>query len=204
MMWNVSHPEVARLPPGRPQATTRDAICRVAFDLFAARGFEAVTVEDIALAAGIGRRTFFRYFPSKNDVVWGAWDAALADLDARLAAAPASAPLAEVLREAVVAYNRVPAAAVAEHRQRMDLILHVPALQAHSALRYAQWRQVVARHVAHRRGELPGALAPQVIAAAILGAATSAYEQWLRRPDAGPRALALLIDRAIRELTAWS
>src|ERR671911_440051 len=49
-------------------------------------------------------------------------------------------PLLETLAEAVVRFNDLPAEAIPAHRQRMSLILHVPALQAHSTLRYADWR----------------------------------------------------------------
>src|SRR5579863_5655824 len=53
---------------GRRRVTSQAELEHIAFDLFEANGFEQTTVEDIATAAGIGRRTFFRYFPSKNDV----------------------------------------------------------------------------------------------------------------------------------------
>src|SRR3954452_9444111 len=101
---------------GRPPATTLEDIERVAMRLFTERGFDGTTVEDIAAAAGIGRRTFFRYFGSKNDVVWGRFAEGLAQLREDLAAAPAEQPLADVLREAIVAFNALPAEQVAVHR----------------------------------------------------------------------------------------
>src|SRR5260370_18404279 len=59
---------------GRRRATSREELEETAFGLFAARGFEATTVDEIAAAAGIRRRTLFRYFPSKNPIPWGAID----------------------------------------------------------------------------------------------------------------------------------
>ena len=64
----------------------------------------------------------------------------------------------------------------------MALILRVPALQAHSTLRYAAWRAVVAEFAAGRLGGRPGDLLPQLVAHLCLGAALTAYEQWLRTP----------------------
>jgi hypothetical protein len=61
----------------------------------------------------------------------------------------------------------------------MALILHVPALQAHSTLRYADWRNVVARFAARRLDQPVDALLPQLIGYVSLGAALTAYEQWL-------------------------
>ncbi len=54
-----------------------DHITNVAIDLFAARGFDEVSVDDVAEAAGIARRTLFRYYPSKNALPWGDFDAHL-------------------------------------------------------------------------------------------------------------------------------
>jgi DNA-binding transcriptional MocR family regulator len=87
----------------RPPATSREELERVAMLLFSEHGFDATTVDDIAAAAGIGRRTFFRYFGSKNDVVWGRFAEGLADLRASLAAAPDDVALDEALRQAIVA-----------------------------------------------------------------------------------------------------
>ncbi|MGO9891485.1 MAG: TetR family transcriptional regulator, partial [Solirubrobacteraceae bacterium] len=57
--------------PGRPPGTSRRAVTRTALELFGDRGFEETTVDDIADALGVSRRTLFRYFASKNDMVWG-------------------------------------------------------------------------------------------------------------------------------------
>lgn len=188
--------------PGRPSATTRAELERCARELFAERGFEATTVEDIAAAAGIGRRTFFRYFASKNDVVWGDFDRGLADLRARLAAVDPARPLLDALRSAVLAFNALDAGGTDWHRDRMALILRVPALQAHSTLRYAAWRSVVAEFAATRLGGRTEDLLPQLVGHVCLGAALAAYEQWLRDPAAD---LAGLLDAALRALDgSWA
>jgi mycofactocin system transcriptional regulator len=184
---------------GRPPATTRDDIEREAMRLFTSRGFDATTVDDIAVAAGIGRRTFFRYFGSKKDVVWGRFDEGLARLRDRLAATAADRPLADVLREAIVEFNALPTEQVAVHRQRMTLILGVDSLQAHSTLMYAEWRRVVAGYVAQRTGAPPDALRPRLAGHVLLGAAVTAYEQWLADPRAD---LAALLDETLHLATA--
>jgi mycofactocin system transcriptional regulator len=164
---------------GRPPVTSRTELERIALDLFIRNGFTETTLDDIAAAAGIARRTFFGYFSSKNDVVWGDFDALLRGMEDWLTNSDNNRPLLETLTEAVVRFNDLPAEAVPAHRQRMLLILHVPALQAHSTLRYADWRNVVARFAARRLKQRADALLPQLIGHLALGAAVTAYEQWL-------------------------
>ncbi len=182
---------------GRRRVTSRAELEQVAFDLFDRQGFEQTTVDDIASAAGIGRRTFFRYFASKNEVPWGDFDAELAGMRRRLTAAPASAPLMDAIRQAIVDFNQMPAGQWPAHRRRMTFILGVPALQAHSTLRFAAWRQVIADFVAQRTGQSPDALLPRTIAHAMLGVAVAAYEQWLASPGDD---LCELLDSAILAL----
>lgn len=165
---------------GRPPVTSRAHLEQVALDLFARDGFDATTVDRIAEAAGVARRTFFRYYASKNDVVWGDFDGGLRAMEEQLAAVPQQVPLLEGLADAVARFNALPAHAVTAHRQRMSLILHVPALQAHSTLRYAAWRDVVARYAAARLAQPVDALGPQLVAHVALAAAVASYEQWLR------------------------
>jgi TetR/AcrR family transcriptional regulator, regulator of mycofactocin system len=83
------------------------------------------------------------------------------------------------------------------HRRRMELILRVPTLLAHSTLRFTAWREVVAEFVAERTSCRPDDLAPQAIAHAILGVAVAAYEHWLDDPGAD---LGILLDDAMRQL----
>jgi mycofactocin system transcriptional regulator len=180
--------------PGRPPATDHDAIERAAFALFAERGFEATTIDDIATAAGIGRRTLFRYYPSKNDILWGQFDESLVRLRAHLEAMPADVPVYRAVHEAVLAFNHLEPAAIPQHRQRMQLLLTTPALQAHSVLRYAQWRSTIAEFVAARLGQAATDLLPRTIGQVTLAISLSAYEHWLQQDE---EPLERLLDRAL-------
>ncbi len=185
--------------PGRKRVTSRAELEQAAFGLFAANGFEQTTVDEIAAAAGIGRRTFFRYFPSKNDIPWGAFEHELDRMRVRLKACPPEIPLMDAIRLALIDFNRVPAAQVPLHRRRMQLILRVPALFAYSTLRFTAWRQVIAEFVAQRTCRRAEELAPQVIAHAVLGVAVAAYEHWLDDESAD---LGALLDDGMRQLDA--
>lgn len=172
-----------RAPRGRPVATTHGEIEQAAFRMFAQRGFEATTLDDIAAAVGVSRRTLFRYFGSKNDIPWGQFDRTLADFREILEAMPEDVPLHEAVFRGVVTFNEFPEDAEPPHRDRMRLILETPALQAHSVLRYREWRQVICDYVARRRGLDPGDLLPQTVGHVSLALALTAYERWLERPD---------------------
>lgn len=66
----------------------------------------------------------------------------------------------------------------------MRLILGTPALQAHSALRYAEWRRVIAEYAADRLDSEPDSLEPRLLGHVGLALALSAYETWLDDPSA--------------------
>jgi mycofactocin system transcriptional regulator len=182
---------------GRRRSTNAVELERAAFDLFDRAGFDATTVEDIAAAVGISKRSFFRYFDSKNDVVWGSFGEHLRTMRERFGRCPADQPVMDAVRTVVVEFNRFDPAEVPWHRKRMELILRVPALQAHATLRYRDWRAVVAEF-AGRRLEVPaGELRPQSVAHAALGVAVAAYEHWLAQVD---EELTDVLDRAFRDL----
>ncbi|MBA5846696.1 mycofactocin system transcriptional regulator [Gordonia amicalis] len=178
-----------RPAPGRRPISSRARISALAIGLFTTRGFEETSVDDIAEAAGIARRTLFRYYSSKNEIPWGEFDDHLGELRGLLAQIPADTPMADALVEALVAFNRVPPEELDNHRRRMSLLLGVPALQAHSMIMYADWRHVIAEFCATRLGLDDTDHLPQTIGWLCLGAALAAYEQWLSDPDADLEAL---------------
>lgn len=184
-----SSPDTPRAGAGRRRLTSKATISSVAIDLFTAAGFDETSVDDVAEAAGIARRTLFRYYPSKNAIAWGDFDAHLAEMRDLLGQIPGDLPISAALREALVSFNEVAAPDLDSHRRRMSLLLGVPALQAHSMLMYADWRQVIAEFCAHRLGLDENDHAPQTTAWLCLGTALSAYEQWLATPGSDLREL---------------
>ncbi|TSE02190.1 mycofactocin system transcriptional regulator [Skermania sp. ID1734] len=164
---------------GRRPATTKDQISQVGIELFDLHGFDATSVDDIADAAGIARRTFFRYFPSKSAVPWGDFDVHLGDMRRQLASLPDDVSLADGLTVALLDFNNVPADQAGLHRKRMRVILTTPSLQAYSLVMYEGWRDVVAEYVAARTGTSPRDHVPRTTGWLLLGVAMSAYEQWL-------------------------
>lgn len=188
---------------GRPEVTSHAEIEQAAFALFAERGFARTTLDAIAEAVGVSRRTLFRYYQSKNDIPWGQFDHTLDHFRTLLAEQPEDLPVHTVVHRAVIEFNRFPADAHPPHRERMRLILTTPELQAHSVLRYAEWRQVIAEHVALRTQARADDLVPQVAAHASLAISLSAYESWLAQPDDGAEGLLEAIDRAMAGLRSY-
>src|SRR5216684_2163838 len=93
------HSNEAPTLQARKQQVVRDAIWDAAIDLFAEKGFDETTVDDIAEAAGVSRRSFFRYFASKSDLMAHGMVNYGAELSAAIDACPQSYSLAEVFRE---------------------------------------------------------------------------------------------------------
>lgn len=177
--------------PGPPREGTRARIERAALDLFTRRGFEGVTIDEVADAAGISRRTYFRYFAAKADAVWGDFAAHVDRLARLLNGSVGDQPVLASICDAYVEVNDYSTADLPLLRQRMHLILTEPALLAHSQVRYADIDRVVAEHVAARTGAEPGELLPRLVATSSRAAATAAFEAWLTYP-------ALSLDKALR------
>ncbi|MEO9246330.1 mycofactocin system transcriptional regulator [Citricoccus nitrophenolicus] len=197
-MTGLDHPAEPDRPLGRPRATTHDELEAIGMDLFGRRGYENVSVQQIAEAAGVSRRTFFRYFPTKSDLPWGDFAQEVDRLRSTLALVPDQQPLMAALRRAVVEFNRVPAEAVEQHRARLGLILSEPELIARSLLKFQLWREVIAEFAGRRLGMPGSSFLPELIGEIALSAAVAAYREWIPHPSAD---LPTLIDTAFEAMT---
>ncbi|GGK97866.1 TetR family transcriptional regulator [Mangrovihabitans endophyticus] len=180
----------------RKKAETRRSLQEHALRLFAEKGYDATTVEEIAAAAGVSHMTFFRYFPSKPAVVEND------DYDPMLAAAirsrpPDEAPLTAIRHALVAALRAMPAGELSTVLARSRLIVREPTLRARQSEAQRATRQMFAESLAGR-----GALSDferQVVAGAALAALTMAIEEWVRVD--GRQELADLVECAMTSLT---
>jgi AcrR family transcriptional regulator len=186
-------------PPRDLRRRARDAvraeIAETAFQLFTQRGFDQTTVDDIAAAAGLSRRSFFRYFASKEDAVLGMLNAVGDAIAAELAARPAGEPPWTSLRRAldvlVTTYLGDPKVALARFR----LIHHTPALRTTLLDKQDRWQRSLAQVLAARLGADPvHDLRPQLLAATALAALDVASRRWLASD--GHANLATLLDES--------
>lgn len=184
---------------GRPPGTSARELELISLRLFSRDGFEDTTVERIAAAAGVSRRTFFRYFDSKADVLWHAFDGEVRALREAFAAVPPQVPTMEAIRQVVVGVNRYRAEDVPELRERMSLISSVPALQASAAHHYDAWEQAVSEFAATRLGQPPDSLYPLAIGRATLAVCRAAYDRWIDRADTD---LTSYLEQALQALAA--
>jgi AcrR family transcriptional regulator len=176
-----SGPAASGLPLAeRKRQLISEDLREVALQLLAARGYDETTVDDIAVAAGMSRRTFHRYYASKEDVVIQL----LADLGDQmreeLTARPPGEPPAESLRHAVtVAINFC-----AGHHDAaktlavVRLILRTPVLHARSLERQARWQADLAEVLAARLNLDVDALYPQMATRMAFAALNTALERW--------------------------
>ncbi|MFD7863290.1 TetR family transcriptional regulator [Streptomyces sp. NPDC059783] len=155
-----------------------------ALQLLARKGFDAVTIDEIATAAGVSKRTFFRYFASKEDVVVQFLADMGTGIRAELAARPPEEPPSTALRHAVW----VPLGECADHGERalrvVRLILRTPALHARFLERQAQWREDLAAELAERLG-LDADADPGLYPRMAAGMALNAFDAVLHRWSAG-------------------
>jgi AcrR family transcriptional regulator len=112
----------SRPTAGRPTHIDRDEIARVAVRLFGERGYDAVSMDTIAQEIGIGRRSLFRYFATKADLVWDGVDPASEELRRRLTAAGSGASPLDAFARAFVAGITSDAVDLEMARTRLQII----------------------------------------------------------------------------------
>ena len=188
-------------PAGKPglrelkKARTRAAIREHALRLFREQGYDATTVEQIAEAAEVSPSTFFRYFPTKEDVVLQD-DMELLWMDA-LRAQPPGLPPIPALRAALhEGFARLSAEDVAKLRETTDFTLSVPAVRARMLDELARTIQVMAAAVAERAQRDPDDPRVRTLVGAVLGVAMNSWfvasDDLVRFMEEFERGLALL------------
>ncbi|MEU1037720.1 TetR family transcriptional regulator [Streptomyces sp. NPDC005551] len=177
----------------------RDALVAAAFRLFLERGYEQTTVDDIVTLAGVGRRSFFRYFPSKEDVVFPDHERCLAEMTEFLNSGSGPADPVEQVCDAARLVLRMYAENPTFSVQRYRLTRRVPGLRAYELSVVWRYERALADHLRTRfAGRRDGTLEADVIAAAVVAAHNNALRSWLRADgegDAGAR-----VDRALRHV----
>ncbi len=195
-------PEAPAPPAGWPRRKqqTRKRLEDASLRLFAEQGFEQTTLDDLAAASGVGRRTIFRYFASKNDIVFGALDERLRVLAAELDTGCAGGvPLFDMMRRAFHVTSSYEPYERASLAVRIQLIATVPSLQAHAALRYRAWEDTVRAAVVARTGVHNGVYS-RACAKAVVAVMWAAFDTW-RETGAGDD-LAEIVDAALDVLAS--
>jgi AcrR family transcriptional regulator len=151
-----------------------------AYRLFGERGFDAVTVDDIAAEADVSRRTFFRYFASKEDVLLADHFVQLARLREAMESRPADEPIVTALRNALLSLTSDFEERKEKVITRAKLMRDTPSLQARSLVHQKLWEEAMQEMVARRLGVDPVKdLRPGVVSAATLAAMRVAFTNWL-------------------------
>jgi len=174
---------VERPRPGlreRRKRLTAAELEAAALRLFGERGFDAVTVDDIAAEADVSRRTFFRYFASKEDVLLADHHVQLARLREAMAARPPGEAILTALRNALLSIT----GDFEDRREKVILrgriMRETPSLQARSLVHQKAWEEAMQQMVAERLGVDPVLdLRPGVVAATALAAMRVAFNNWL-------------------------
>jgi AcrR family transcriptional regulator len=154
----------------RKKLRTRQAIVESALELFDRRGFDATTIADIAAAADISPRTFFAYFPGKEDVCFASFDDDLASLRARLHEREPGETAIDALRAWIAAYVEEQGLDDPMERCRKRVVDQTPVLRDRSRALMSRFEAELTAAVAVDMGIDPAALRPRMVAAAATAA----------------------------------
>ncbi|GHF37817.1 TetR family transcriptional regulator [Streptomyces morookaense] len=165
--------------------TMRRRLAASAMELFATKGYEATTVDEIAAAAGVARRTFFRHFRSKEEAIFPDHDDTLVRAADVLEAAPAHENPLDTVCRGIKEVMRMYAASPAVSVERYRLTREVPALREREIASVARYERLFTRYLlghfdesAHHTGDDP--LLAEVAASAVVTAHNHVLRRWLR------------------------
>ncbi|MEU6607298.1 TetR family transcriptional regulator [Streptomyces shenzhenensis] len=178
------------------RAPIRELLVSAAFELFTEHGYDSTTVDDIVRRAGVGRRSFFRYFPTKEEVVFPDHERALADMVAYLEdGARDPDPVARACGAARLVM-RMYAENAEFSVKRYALTRKVPALKAHETSVVWRYERALADYLKGRFATLPdGDVRAYTVAASVVAAHNYGLRAWLRSGARGDAAAG--IDRAL-------
>jgi AcrR family transcriptional regulator len=170
-------PATVRSLQVRKQELVRDAIWDAAIDLFARKGFDETTIDDIAEAAGTSRRSFFRYFESKNDLLAQPIISFGKELSEAIQSCPHSQSTSEVFQETAL---RVARAAVSHPRTRkvMEIAAKCPAAREAQLARIAGLEDQLVEAFARRYKQRRNAVKARVLAGLTLSTVSVLCQCW--------------------------
>jgi AcrR family transcriptional regulator len=164
---------------------TRRAIQEAALRLFAQHGVENVTIEQIADRADVGLRTFFNYFPTKEDAVLASTAPGFETLIAEVRARPADEPMIAALREAVMRVIQKEVTGNHDHLAAMRVVRDSPTLVPRQMAMQSTYEKTLAEVISSRVGPDAPPIYPALCAAAAMAALRLALHRWL---DSGENA----------------
>lgn len=180
----------------RKKKATRDQLVEAAFKLFAERGFDEVSAAEIAAAVGVSERTFFRYFPVKEDVMFPDAGEKRSHVQQLLAEIPPDLSLVDGVRRALVAMSHEYEGSQGIMLQQARLVAGTPSLQVYVLQREQEWVEEFASAIAARMNLDEGNdLRPELAAAMIVTAFRVVLGRWLR--SGGEGEMPKMLDQAL-------
>ncbi|SPM30608.1 TetR family transcriptional regulator [Mycobacterium terramassiliense] len=180
----------------RQRAQIRADIRRAAFRLFIERGYDAVTTDEIAAAAGVSPRTFFRYVPAKEELILGPARHAGAEVVLQLEQRPPKESPDVALTNAILARTRD--FAETDSEEWREAMLLVPGLLDKVSMHTPADKERATKLIAKRMGvESDVDLRPGLLVHVGLAAADFAFQQWVRQSTPNPRPLHAYVTEAL-------
>jgi AcrR family transcriptional regulator len=185
---------------GRKRAETYARIQTEGMRLFLERGFEATTLDDIAQAADVSRRSLFHYFASKEEIVFSTKADFPELIQEAIGRRPAEEPLLDMVENAL--FDMATRYKWDKARDFARLIQSTPALNAGDQAKYEKVERVLAKALADRKALPEPDIACRVTAAAAIGILKLATEAWLASEDDGPDVFGRAAFAALRRVVS--